>query len=50
MKGHVPNDIKNCYRKKIMRELKEGLVITDETFTITSHTVQGEIGLEFNME
>lgn len=50
MKGLVPNEVRECYRRKIMKELEEGLIIVDDNFNITTHTIQGEIGLEFNME
>ena len=50
IKGIVHGEVKECYREQIMKELKEGLVVIDDSITITSHTVQGEIGLEFNME
>lgn len=50
MKGHAPLELKNNFRKQIMKELEEGLIVTDETFSVSTYNIQGEIGLEFNKE
>lgn len=50
MQGHTPLEIEEAFRKKIMKELEEGLIIVDDRFDITVHNIQGEIGLEFNKE
>lgn len=48
--GHMPLDIRESYRKKIMKEMEEGLLITDENMKVITCNIQGEIGLEFNKE
>lgn len=50
MKGYMFGEFREDTRKKLMKELEEGLIIIDEGMTVTSHTIQGEIGLEFNKE
>lgn len=50
VKGVIPSESRKTFRNRIKQELKEGLVIVDETFTISTHNIQGEIGLEFNEE
>lgn len=47
---HQSKESKEEIREKIMKEMKEGLLVVDDSITITSHTITGEIGLEFNLE
>ena len=37
-------------REKMMKEMEEGLLIIDDSLTVTYHNIQGKIGLEFNKE
>lgn len=48
--GMVPNSIKKEIRKDIMKQMKEGLILIDDDIEITSHTINGDIGIEFNRE
>ena len=49
-KGIIPAESRETIRKKIMKEMPEGLTIDDDSLKIITHTIQGEIGLEFNKE
>ena len=50
VKGLMPSETRKAFRNRIKKELEEGLVLVDDTFTISTHNIQGEIGLEFNEE
>lgn len=48
--GMIPDSVKKQYRKDIIKQMKEGLVVIDDDIEITSHTINGEVGIEFNEE
>jgi hypothetical protein len=50
MEGVQSFDVKERLRRKFMKDIEEGLLVIDDTISITSHTVQGEVGIEFNKE
>ena len=48
--GNLPDLIKEKYRKKFLKDIKEGVIVIDNDVEIISHTIQGEFGIEVSEE
>lgn len=48
--GSLKNEDRTRLRKIVMKELEEGLLVIDDSFSVTTFNIQGEVGLEFNKE
>lgn len=50
MRGNTTEAMRERCRKDFKEQMKEGLVVKDDNIEIIAHTIQGDIGLEFNEE
>lgn len=48
-RGIIPAESREAFRRKLMKDMSEGLIVVDESITITTHNIQDEVGIEFNV-